>query len=30
MVKGMNQDVGGRANDWGYHIYNIGLPTVQA
>jgi hypothetical protein len=25
----MNQDVGGRANDWGYHIYNIGLRTVH-
>ena len=24
----MNQGVGGRANDWGYHIYNTGLPTV--
>ena len=29
MVRGMNQDVEGRANDWGYHIYNIELPTVH-
>ena len=26
MVRGMNQGVGGHANDWGYHIYSIGLP----
>jgi hypothetical protein len=25
----MNQDVGGCASDWGYHIYNIGAMCPQ-